>query len=358
MKSIEQQLVKNEREKIMSYHADGYMERLYAQNKSEFDIGAIEGQCDFEKFSQNMGKAYISCLGEMPKGLPLDVKILSETACDGYTRQKIEYTADDGFRAPAYILVPNGPSAPRPAVIALAGHGYGVADIVGLTENGEEKPEGKDPGYQKNFAVELVKRGFVVAAPELFGFGELMLEPKEGQPAEGSSCYMLTTQLFMYGKTMAGIRVWQAQRMFKYLASLKDADPRRIGSMGISGGGLVSSFFAAYNQSVKACVVSGYFCTFKHSIMGIHHCIDNFVPGFLKYGEMAELFALIAPRPLLMESGTKDTIFPIEAVKSSYARLEALYGRLGARDNIDIDVFEGEHQISGAKAYDFLAERL
>lgn len=341
----------------MSYHVDGYMERLYAKRSSEFDIGAIEGHKDFEKFSQNMGKAYISCLGEMPKGLPLDVKILSETPCDGYTRQKIEYTADAGLRAPAYILVPNGAGASS-AVIALAGHGYGVADIVGLTENGEQKPEGKDPGYQKNFAVELVKRGFVVAAPELFGFGELMLEPGEGQPGEGSSCYMLTTQLFMYGKTMAGFRVWQAQRMFEYLAGRKDVNPGRIGSMGISGGGLVSSFFAAYNQSVKACVVSGYFCTFKHSIMGIHHCIDNFVPGFLKYGEMAELFALIAPRPLLLEAGTKDNIFPIGAVKSSYASLSALYGRLGAKDNIDIDIFEGDHQISGAKAYDFLAERL
>ena len=342
----------------MSYDVDGYMERLYAKNKSEFDIGEIGGKEGFERFSERMGRAYVSCLGEMPQHCPLDAHIVSETPCEGYTRLKIEYTVDGGFRAPAYVLVPDGISEKSPAVVALAGHGYGVADIVGLTESGEEKQPEKDPGYQKNFAAELAKRGCVVAAPELFGFGELMLEPKQGHSAEGSSCYMLTTQLFMYGKTMAGIRVWQAQRMFEYLGARADVDPGRIGSMGISGGGLVSSFFAAYNKNVKACVVSGYFCTFKHSIMGLHHCIDNFVPGFLKYGEMAELFALIAPRPLLMESGTKDTIFPIEAVKSSYAKLAALYGRLGAKDNIDIDIFEGEHQISGAKAYDFLAERL
>ncbi|MCL1793487.1 MAG: alpha/beta hydrolase family protein [Oscillospiraceae bacterium] len=342
----------------MAYNVDGYMEFLYAKNKSEFDIGEIGGREDFEKFSQDMGKAYISCLGEMPKRCPLDAQILSETVCDGYKRQKIEYMVDSGFKAPAYILVPDKADKFCPAVIALAGHGYGAADIVGLTEKGEEKPEGKDPGYQKNFAVELAKKGFVVAAPELFGFGELMLAPHAGQPAEGSSCHMLSTQLFMYGKTMAGIRVWQAQRMFEYLAARKETDPDRIGSMGISGGGLVSSFFAAYNKEVKACVVSGYFCTFKDSIMSIHHCIDNFIPGLLKYGEMAELFALIAPRPLLLEAGTADSIFPIDAVKRSYARLGTLYSRLGAKDCIDIDIFEGDHQISGAKAYDFLAERL
>jgi hypothetical protein len=128
--------------------------------------------------------------------------------------------------------------------------------------------------------------------------------------------------------------------------------------MGISGGGLVSSFFAAYEKRIKACVVSGYFCTYKASIIDLYHCIDNFPPGILNLGEMADLFGLIAPRALLIESGISDNIFPIEGVKSSYARIESLYGRLGVKDKIDIDIFEGEHQISGAKAYDFLVKWL
>ena len=343
----------------MSYYADGYMEHLYKTNKFKFDIDAIQNENDLQKFSQGMYKDYLECLGEMPQKLPLDANILYEKQCDGYKRIKIEYTADENFRAPAYILVPDNAKAGNPAVIALTGHGYGVADIVGLTENGEEKPAGSDPGYQKNFALELVKRGFIVAAPELFGFGELMLAPnKRHLQNSGSSCFMLSTQLLMHKKTMAGIRVWQAERMFDYLASRGDVDPERIGVMGISGGGLGSSFFAAYEKRVKACVVSGYLCTFKDSIMSIYHCVDNFIPGLLNNGEMADLFGLIAPRPLLIEAGTDDDIFPLDAVKSSYARLENLYGKLNAKDKTDIDIFKGEHQISGAKAYDFLVKWL
>ena len=157
---------------------------------------------------------------------------------------------------------------------------------------------------------------------------------------------------------MAGMRVWQSERMLDYLIERGDVDPERIGVMGISGGGLASSFFAAYEKRIKACVVSGFLCTFKDSIMSIYHCVDNFIPGLLKQGEMADLFGLIAPRPMLIEAGTDDDIFPIDGVKSSYERLENLYGRLEVKDKIDIDIFKGEHQISGAKAYDFLRERL
>ena len=92
--------------------------------------------------------------------------------------------------------------------------------------------------------------------------------------------------------------------------------------------------------------------------MSIYHCVDNFLPGLLNCGEMADLFGLIAPRAMLIEAGISDDIFPLDGVKSSYARLEALYDRLGVKEKIDIDIFEGEHQISGAKAYDFLVKWL
>lgn len=55
-------------------------------------------------------------------------------------------------------------------MLAFHGHGYGVKDIVGLWEDGSERftPD----GYHKDFALELCRRGFAVAAPEIACFGE------------------------------------------------------------------------------------------------------------------------------------------------------------------------------------------
>ncbi len=52
-----------------------------------------------------------------------------------------------------------------PTVLAFHGHGYGVKDIVGIWEDGTDR-DGVD-GIYKDFALELCKQGFAVAAPEI-----------------------------------------------------------------------------------------------------------------------------------------------------------------------------------------------
>lgn len=79
--------------------------------------------------------------------------------------------------------------------------------------------------------------------------------------------------------------------------------------MGISGGGLVAAFASALDERIKAAVVSGYVNTFEASIMAIRHCIDNYVPGLLQDAEMPDIVGLIAPRPLLIESGRTTGFF-------------------------------------------------
>ena len=50
------------------------------------------------------------------------------------------------------------------------------------------------------------------------------------------------------------------------------------------------------------------------------HCPCNFVPSLAEFGEISDLVGLTAPRPLFVEVGTHDSIFPIAAVRSSLTK--------------------------------------
>ena len=69
---------------------------------------------------------------------------------------------------------------------------------------------------------------------------------------------------------------------------------------------------------------------------------------------MADIAGLIAPRPLLVESGTEDPIFPVEGVEQALDALRAIYAVFGAPERLTADIFEGSHRWNGAKAYPWL----
>ena len=105
-------------------------------------------------------------------------------------------------------------------------------------------------------------------------------------------------------------------------------------------------------------MVSGYFCDWRDSILSIFHCTCNFVPGLLKLGELSDLAGLIAPRPLMIEHGTRDHIFPIARVKAAEVRARRAWKAFGADESLETDYFEGRHRINGDAAYAFLGRHL
>jgi hypothetical protein len=90
----------------------------------------------------------------------------------------------------------------------------------------------------------------------------------------------------------------------------------------------------------------------------VRHCIDNYVPGLGLVANNDDIACAIAPRPLLIESGTEDHIFPIDATRAAMRKLKRCYKLLNASDNFDADIFEAGHQFSGAKAWTFFKRHL
>lgn len=273
-----------------------------------------------------------------------------------YSLRKYYFELCENLKTAVYLLTPKKINTTAPAVVALCGHGYGVRQILGISKSGNKKYTRYLDNYQKNFAVELAKRGCVVAAPELFGFGEARLKKDLIKPFYISSCDELSHHLLPYGLTTASIRVMQAVACGKILLNQKFVDPERLGIMGISGGGLTALYASVIDECFKKIVISGYVNTFKSSILSTWHCPDNYIPNILTVGEIYDFAASLAPRELLIESGTKDKLFPIEASKKAHTKIKSVYSLIGTSDKLQIDVFDGKHSVSGRKSFDFLAE--
>ncbi|MBQ8016440.1 MAG: acetylxylan esterase [Clostridia bacterium] len=274
-----------------------------------------------------------------------------------YTLQKYSFELCDGLESAVFILTPRDIRNPAPGVVALCGHGYGVRHILNISKGGRKKRLRYLDNYQKSFAVELAKRGCVVAAPELFGFGEARLKKDLIKPFYISSCDELSHHLLPYGLTTASVRVMQAIACAEILLNNKNVDAEKLSCMGISGGGLTALYASVIDERFKKIVISGYVNTFRDSILSLWHCPDNYIPHILEIGEIYDFAASLAPRELLIESGTKDKLFPIGASREAHERIAAVYSLVGAADKLQIDVFNGKHSVSGNKSFDFLSER-
>ena len=315
------------------------------------------GRTEAELWQRELRGRLVDLLGGFPaKPCPLSPTVTETVEFPTYTRETVHFQSRPDSTVFGYLLTPKPLRAPAPAVLCLHGHGRGVDDIVGIREDG--KMRSRLGGYQKDFALQCVRRGYVVLAIEQLGFGHRRDATARDARPGSSSCMPSAGAALLLGQTMIGWRVWDAIRSIDYLATRPEVESERLAVMGISGGGATSFFTAALDSRLKAAVVSGYFNTFRDSILSIPHCIDNYIPGILRYAEMYDLAGLIAPRSLFVETGTDDRIFPVEATRYAVGKAREIYRAMDAEDRLGFEVFEGTHQFHGVGAFEHLARTL
>ena len=273
-----------------------------------------------------------------------------------YRREKFVFESRPGLDVLGYLLTPRAGTAPHAPVVCVPGHGCGVDDIVGIDAEGHDRTD--KPGYQHDFAIQVVEHGMAAVAIEPMAFGCRRDPITRKKGAEATACQPSAGAALLLGQTMIGWRVYDVMRTIDWIATRPELDARRVGCMGISGGGTCTTFAAALDTRIRAAMISGYVNTFRDSIMSLSHCIDNYVPGILNWAEQYDVAGLIAPRPLFVESGIKDDIFPVEASKASFARVRRVYETFGAADLAQQEVFDDVHSFYGVHGLPFLARHL
>src|SRR5699024_9193116 len=253
-----------------------------------------------------------------------------------------------GAEIPAFLLGPDPERANGAAVVLVAGHGRGIDDLVhsGSTEEG--------------LAHKMARAGFTVLCPEMISFGRRRFPRPEGAaPYAGieNACRIDVARHVLYGRPVMGHRVADARAAVRALRDVPGVDPHRVGVAGGSGGGAVSLLLAASDPTISAALVAAYFCTFEASFCSLSHCPCNMIPGVLPEFEMADIAALIAPRPLIIEAGEHDHIFPIEATRASFDLLPPVW-HAQAAEPPGLVVTDSGHAFRAEKSLEALVGRL
>jgi dienelactone hydrolase len=290
----------------------------------------------------------VALLGPMPSRVPLDLEVRGTVDCGSYARHSIVFDSEPTMSVPAYLLVPHDRTSPGAAVLAQHGHGPGKSEVCGLDDDASHAAVAAHNG---DYAHQLAERGYVVLAPDLRCFGERA----DWNPPDKYGCDLNLVHALAAGANPLAQNLWDLACALDVLAAHPLVDPARIGMVGLSYGGTATLFLAAHDERIRAAVVSGYFCDWRDSHrVPWNLCGSQVLPGMLGELEHVDLGALVAPRPLLVETGTEDLIFPEAGARREMARLESVYEALGARERLEHDVFEGGHRWHGERAYPFL----
>jgi hypothetical protein len=223
----------------------------------------------------------------------------------------------------------------------------------GLEGRPQDVVQGDHRAY-RDFAARLAERGFITFAPQnpyIFGDRFRTLQRK-ANPIK---------------KTLFSIIVPQHQQIVDWLQTLPYVDANRIAFYGLSYGGKTAMRVPALVTNYCLSICSADFndwvwknastrSRYSYVWTGEYEIFEFDLGSTFNYAEMA---ALIAPRPFMVERGHFDGVAPDERVAFEFARVRRLYAaHLKLPDRCRIEFFDGGHEIHGQGTFDFLHEHL
>jgi len=308
---------------------------------------------DWRQWRGAFRRQLVRNLGPRPEAVPLDVELLERIEFRGYTREKILFNPDPFSTVPAYVLIPEGAGSgdPRPAVLCAHGHGVGKDALAGATEG----------DYQQQLAVALALRGFVTIAPDWRGFGERLDRDEWVRRPGRDGCNMAYLAYGYFGYQLLNLDICDARRCLDYVQSRPEVDGGRLGCMGCSFGGTMTTYVAGLDRRIKAAVIVCYLSTLADALGDRgrgNTCGSQFSFGLGASGDIADVAGLIAPRACMVQIGSDDTCFVQEDALAAFRHLKRIYRAAGVSGQLELDNFRGGHQIDLAAGASFLEQHL
>ena len=105
----------------------------------------------------------------------------------------------------------------------------------------------------------------------------------------------------------------------------------------------MTMYTTALDDRIERALISGYVTEASGSILPIRHCSCNYIPRLNLWADFPDVAGLIAPRLLIVQSGKKDAIFPIDSVRSACKKIEKVYRIYNKTSNFMLHEHDGYH---------------
>ncbi|WP_068130096.1 alpha/beta hydrolase family protein [Roseimaritima ulvae] len=197
---------------------------------------------------------------------------------DGYRVEKWGLPGEGQTVIPTLVFVPDETAAQaieRPAIIYAHDQGKTAdADVGGAIE-------------------QLVHSGYIVAAPDLLGYGETRYRFTRGHAPVQPFFNAL-----MSGRSVAGINAGDAVRVLKFLQDRDDVKPDQIGAVAVGDVGPALLHAAAFESSIQWLVLEESLMDYQSVVMHPLYDVNanSLVAAALTAYDLPDLLASVAPR--------------------------------------------------------------
>ena len=286
--------------------------------------------------------------------VPLAPQVDELPGTNGLAQFHFSFASDQDQRVPGLLLKPAKAVGRLPAVIALHGTGGTKSNMLSLCRK-------------------LTAKGFIAVAIDGRYHGE---RTKAGKGAAEYEEAIVRAWRNPHEHPLYYDTVRDVMRLVDYLATRRDVDPKRIGLIGISKGGIETYFAAAADPRIAAAVPcigvqsfrwelehdawQGRIGTFQNAFdtaakesgatspdaAFVEKFFDRVVPGIHAEFDGPAMLPLIAPRPLLMINGDSDDHTPLPGVRECIAAAQNAYRAAKAEDHFAARIQEKTgHQV-------------
>lgn len=305
-----------------------------ADYKTHFRMPDYTSREQWEARKKHLRQQILSAAGllPMPVKTPLRPRIIRRIEYRDYSIAVVLIETLPGYYLGGNLYLPVGKKLPAPGV--LAPHGHWKRGRL------EDQPSYSVPAL----GINLARQGYVVFAYDMVGFNDTRQTPH--------SFGGWTEDLWSFHPM--GLQLWNSMRALDFLESLPEVDAGRLGATGASGGGSQTFLLAAVDDRVKYAapvnMVSAH-------MQGGDPCEE--APNLRLDTFNVEIAAMMAPRPMLLVSSTRDWTrhTPVEEFPA-IRRIYELYGLSRNVQNAHIDAEHNYNRQSREAVYRFLAEKV